>query len=242
LFVVCFSFAALNLINAQESAGAPGTGTAQSQPADESMPLQNEAPLQTEAPIQTEAAPQGEAGILLDAPPAPLPDPRAGEANVPVGGGGGALAQFLALLRLVLVLALAAAAAYGVIYFIKKSKKNTLAENPRLRVLASVPVNARTQAAVVAVGQKAYLVGTGDAGLSLIAEVTDKETLDGLFLDYSREGGGAVWNKMSFRSLLNIFGVKAQSQNGAAAGGSAATIEPPAAPDLRAQRERLESL
>jgi flagellar protein FliO/FliZ len=188
---------------------------------------------QTDMPVlEGESAPL-ETEMLIDSPLPEqqiAPSPRAGETAFSMQDGSGGSSLLGNLIRIVFVLALLAAAAYGVVYFIKQSKKNPLNENPHLKVLASVPINARTQAAVVAVGEKAYLVGAGDAGVSLIAEVTSKETIDALLLDYARSGAAVRAGSLSFKSLLRLFGMR---MNDNANGGGH---------DLHTQRERMKRL
>ncbi|MDR2602385.1 MAG: flagellar biosynthetic protein FliO [Spirochaetaceae bacterium] len=172
---------------------------------------------------------EGEAALLLDAPP-PAEDPRAGESSFSLDAGqsnGVGAASFFVVLRMVLVLVVVAAASYGVIYFLKRTQKNKLSENQYLKVLASAPVNAKNQVAVVAVGGKAYLIGTGESSVSFLAEITDKETVDALMLNYTLERSQTNSGVLNFKSLLQNLGVK--TGNGGASG-------------LGRQRERLKGL
>jgi flagellar protein FliO/FliZ len=178
-------------------------------------------------------AASGEAAIFLDAPPPP--NPRAAEADMVLGaqepGAGIGGPSIFSVVQILFTLGLIAAAVYGVVYFIKRSKKSMLSENPHLKVLASIPINARTQAAVIALGNKAYLVGTGESSVTLIAEHTDKETLDAMMLDYAQQSAQTA-PRISFKALLQTL-----AGRGAADGGG---TPPPR--DLTKQRERLRGL
>jgi flagellar protein FliO/FliZ len=141
----------------------------------------------------------------------------------------GTLSGFAAL-RVVLVLALSAAAIYGVVFFFKRLAKPPEQANPYLKVLARVPVGSGSAVAVVSVGTKAWLVGSGDGGVSLIAEIQDQETVDAMLLDNSRNGSGNAGSKvLNFSSLLRRLGA---GDNG----------KRPGAGDLRSRRERLNKL
>jgi flagellar protein FliO/FliZ len=126
-----------------------------------------------------------------------LDDPQSENAAASTAQGAGPLA----VLRVVLVLALVATAIYGVTIFLKRIKTAPSQRDPFLKVLARTPVSAKTFAAGIGVGGKAYLVGVSDAAVSLIAEVTDKETVDAMFLDSSRLAENAA-ARPDFKALL----------------------------------------
>lgn len=133
-----------------------------------------------------------------------------------------------AALRMVLVLALSAAAIYGVVFFFKRLAKPSVAANPYLKVLARAPVASGNAVAVVSVGTRAWLVGAGDGGVSLIAEIEDRELVDAMLLDNSRNEGGAS-KFPDFSALLRrLGGGKNERRLGAG--------------DLRKRRERLDRL
>jgi flagellar protein FliO/FliZ len=139
----------------------------------------------------------------------------------------GTLSGFAAL-RMVLVLVLTAAAIYGAVFFFKRLAKPRSQENPYLKVLARAPVGGGGAVAVVAVGTRAWLVGAGDGGVSLIAELEDRETVDAMLLDNSRNRGGAS-TILNFSELLRrLGGGKEDKRLGAG--------------DLRKRRERLDKL
>jgi flagellar protein FliO/FliZ len=139
----------------------------------------------------------------------------------------GTLSGFV-LLRMVLVLALTAAAIYGAVFFFKRLAKPRSQENPYLKVLARAPVGGGSAVAVVSVGTRAWLVGAGDGGTSLIAEIEDQELVDAMLLDNSRNGGAGP-ALPGFASLLRRLGVGKDEKR-------------LNADDLRRRRERLGKL
>ncbi|MDR1905181.1 MAG: flagellar biosynthetic protein FliO [Treponema sp.] len=122
---------------------------------------------------------------------------------LPAGSGS----DFFTVLRIILVLGLAAAAIYGVIFFIKRSSRPQERRDPFVRVLSSVHIGSNRYILVVLVGAKAWLVGAGEGGVSLISEIDDKETLDAMILEDSRKSAQAGSGKrLDFAALLKLFG------------------------------------
>jgi flagellar protein FliO/FliZ len=139
--------------------------------------------------VQEETVPLAEEDIVL------------GEALPSVSGGGAS--SIFVVLRMVLVLALAALAIYGVVFFIKRMSRSPELRDPNLKVLARVPLGGGAFAAVVSVGSRAWLVGGGDGGVSLIAEIDEAEALETMLLDDARKTAEAGNVRFpDFRSLL----------------------------------------
>ena len=109
--------------------------------------------------------------------------------------------------RMVLILALAALAIYGVVFFIKRLARPPQARDPHLKVLATVPLGADTYAAVISIGAKAWLVGGGSgAGVSLISELQDSESIETMLLDEANKAAESRANRFpDFRTLLDRF-------------------------------------
>jgi flagellar protein FliO/FliZ len=149
---------------------------------------------------------------------------------------GGAVSSVWVFLRIVIVLALAAAAIYGIVYFLKRKKTGDTPDDTYLKVLTRAPINIKTAAAVIAVGNKAWLVGLSDTGVSLISEIADQETVDAMLLAYSessvRSNRAAAFN---FTDLLRRF-----------AGGRGENLQDvadiPQPLNLQRNRERLKNL
>jgi flagellar protein FliO/FliZ len=172
--------------------------------------------------VETAPGPDGPSAesliILEDAPP--------GETLTASG-----TPSVFVILRMVLVLALAAVAIYGLVFFFKRLSSPRDQKNPYLKVLARIPMGAGSSVAVVSVGNKAWLVGAGDNGVSLISEITDQEMVDAMLLDDSRRGNDAGGpNSRNFSALLRRLG------------GGTATGKQFNADDLRKRRERLKDL
>jgi flagellar protein FliO/FliZ len=134
------------------------------------------------------------------------------------------------ILRMLLTLVLAAAAIYGVVYFIKRSSRRAEVRDPFLKILAGAHLGSNRYVHIVAVGSKAWLVGAGEGGVNLIAEIEDKDILNAMFLEDSRKSAeSAPGSFLDFRAMLRRLGTPVES--GA-----------PGADNIRKRRERLKGL
>ena len=152
--------------------------------------------------------------------------------------------SIMIILRMVLVLALAALAIYGVVFFIRRLAKPRELLDPHLKVLARVPLGNDSFAAVLSVGSKAWLVGGGTGGLSLISEIDEIEALETMMLDDARkaaESGSGPF--IDFRSLISRFGAgRREGKKITSDGLNDPHAENTLADNLRRQRERLKRL
>jgi flagellar protein FliO/FliZ len=110
------------------------------------------------------------------------------------------------IFRTVLLIILAAAAIYGLVHVVKKLSQPRDTPNSSLRILAVLRLGPGRFIHLVALGNRAWLVGSGEGGISHIADVTEQETLDTLFLEESRQNG-ASGRTGDFQSLLRRLGV-----------------------------------
>jgi flagellar protein FliO/FliZ len=143
-----------------------------------------------------------------------------------------------AVFRTVAVLALCAAAVYGIVYILKRKKNADAPDDTHLKTLARVPITIKTAAVVIAVGNKAWLAGVSDNGVTPIAEITDRETVDAMLLAYSErsaasKGSGGIDFARLLRRLAGTDGRAARPDE---------TTGIPQTPALRRSRERLKNL
>ncbi len=103
------------------------------------------------------------------------------------------------LLRMVLVLAAVIAVVYGIFYLLKRSSKGRFVQNDAIRVLGSQSLPNNRSMYLVEVGSQVFLVGAGGDSVNLIAEITDRETVDEMVL---RGGESSVGTKKSFSELI----------------------------------------
>jgi flagellar protein FliO/FliZ len=140
------------------------------------------------------AAPVDESTLLIpEGPPA---------GAAPAAGAGGAVAPAVSLwdfVRMLLILALVVVAIYIVLRLLRRKAGRRVQENDLIRVLGSRTLTATRTLHIVEVGKGVYLVGSSDGGVELIAEITDKESLDSLRLRAAEEPTGA---RRSFPAVL----------------------------------------
>jgi len=134
-----------------------------------------------------------------------------------------------AALRMVLILILAAAAIYGVVFFLKRSAKQTSVNNPFLKILATSHLGSNRYAHIVAVGNRAWLLGSSDGGVSLVGEIDDKDILNAMMLEDSKKSEQPQGRFPDFLAMLRRFGASVEEH-------------PTGAEDIRRRRERLKGL
>ena len=134
------------------------------------------------------------------------------------------------VVRMVLTLALAAAAVYGVVFFVRRSSKQTVNNDPFLKILASAHLGSNRHAHIVAVGGKAWLLGSSDGGVNLIGEIEDKDVLNAMLLEDSRKSASVTQGRFpDFLAILRRLGAPAETRI-------------PGVEDIRKRRERLKRL
>jgi flagellar protein FliO/FliZ len=153
-------------------------------------------------------------------------EPAAGTGNL----AAAPVSSLSLILRMLLVLALVAAAVYGVVLFIRKASRRKEPKDPFLKVLAGAHLGFNRYVHVVSVGSKAWLVGTAEGGVNLIAEIDDKDILNAMFLDDSQksaeEGAGHF---PDFKTLIRRLGIPSDNSM-------------PGVDSVRRRRERLKGL
>jgi len=162
-------------------------------------------------------------------------NPRASEGDIYLDGGGEGTAAATtgtstwAIVRMILTLALSAAAIYGIVFFIRRSSKKKVYNDPFLKILSNAHLGQNRYVHVVAVGSKAWLLGSSDGGVSLIGEVEDKDVLNAMLLEDSKKSAETSGRFPDFLSVLRSIGVKSDSRV-------------PGADEIRKRRERIKRL
>ena len=84
--------------------------------------------------------------------------------------------------RMILVLACVIGVIYLLFWLLRRGAGRRVQENDLIKVLGSKGLNGSRSLHLVEVGASIFLVGASDGGVELIAEITDKETLDSVRL------------------------------------------------------------
>ncbi len=173
-----------------------------------------------------------ETTLLLGADDGPT-NPAVGQDELSVGGIGG-------LIRMVLVLAIVLAMIYGVIWFLRRLQQPRRPETSLITLAATQPLGGSRAVHLVQVGNQSFLVGEGDSNVQLIAEITDKETLDDIRLKAPMEH-----QQKSFADLLaGMFRGSKTDDREEENSGDTTNIheETPSLDFLQKRRERLKEL
>lgn len=135
------------------------------------------------------------------------------------------------LLRVIFVLIAVIIVIYMLVYFLKRFTPLAENEEDQISLLATRHLKKDSSLHIVEVGNQVFLIGSGTNNVSLISEITDKETIDKLHLETTAnnhaETGGSFRNmiKKNFSPGSSSKGIGEQS------------------PDfLRQQRDRLRHL
>jgi len=106
-------------------------------------------------------------------------------------------------LRMLLVLGCVVGVIYLFFFFLKKGMKKKLPENNLIKVITAAQLQGNNMLYLVQIGLEYFLIGSGSGGLSQIARITDKETIDSIMLNTAEE---SIPSKQSFSDiLLKIF-------------------------------------
>ena len=138
--------------------------------------------------------------------------------------------SFWSILRVLLTLVVVAAAIYGLVFLLKRTSKGDTGKDPFLKILARTQLGVNRSVYVLSVGPNAWLVGAAENGVNLIAEITDKETLDAMFLEESRKSAESPAGRfLDFKSLLGKLGINSETGT-------------PGPENIRKRSERLKGL
>ena len=146
--------------------------------------------------------------------------------------GSTTLAYFL---RMVFVLALVLTAIYGIYRLMKRASRPKAVDDAAVKVLASTSLGSGKALHVVSLGGKAYLIGATDASITLVAEVVDKDFIDGLALEAALAPHASKPGMDFGDMLVNLLGARHRS-GGRGKDGSRQRRD---ADFLAGQRERL---
>jgi flagellar biogenesis protein FliO len=101
--------------------------------------------------------------------------------------------------RMLMILAVVVLVIYLLFWLLRRGAGKKIQENDLIHVLGSRGLAGNRALHLVEVGTSVYLVGASDGGVQLIAEVTDKESLDSLRLKAAEQPAGG---RHTFQQIL----------------------------------------
>lgn len=141
--------------------------------------------------------------------------------------------------RMVLILGAVVGVVYLIFFILKRSGNPRFQENQIIKVLSSKALANNRSLHVVGVGNQVFLVGSSDNGVSLVSEIIEKETLDGLRLQATAAEGG---NRRTFADILSsVFG-KPPGPGGATAKLPTGVQTTDSLSFLRQQRQKVKNM
>jgi flagellar biogenesis protein FliO len=132
-------------------------------------------------------------------------------------------------LRMLLILACVVVAIYLLFWLLRRGAGKKIQDNDLIHVLGSRGLSGSRALHLVEVGSSVYLVGSSDGGVDLIAEITEKESLDSLRLKAAEQ---APAGRRTFQHILSEIFRPAKKSFSVGEGIGL----------LRGQRERLKKL
>ncbi len=115
---------------------------------------------------------------------------------------GASTSVFPYMLRMVLVLGLVVGAIYGLYALLKRSQVVKIQPDAPLKNLASLQLGPGKGVHVLALGEKAWLVGVTDSAVNLVAELNDKELIDELTLAAEKNAALGGTARTDFQGML----------------------------------------
>ena len=135
-----------------------------------------------------------------------LPDAGTQPAGSPGAAGAAAAAPAASpgvstwdFVRMLIILAAVVLVIYLLFWVLRRGAGKKIQENDLIRVLGSRGLAGNRALHLVEVGNSVYLVGASDGGVQLIAEVTDKESLDSMRLKAAEQAPGT---RHTFQQIL----------------------------------------
>jgi flagellar protein FliO/FliZ len=171
------------------------------------------------------------------------------EASIPldppeqaVEGGGDSNFEVLSIwdfVRMILILGGVVVVIFIIFQLLKRSSTPRLQGGEIIRLLGSQPLMGNKSLHLIEVGNQIFLVGAGDTSVSLVSEITDKESVDIVRLAAAGQRGA---DGRSFPEMLqSMFGRSGRTEDTVHQSAAAAESEDETV-FLRRQRERLQRL
>ena len=107
------------------------------------------------------------------------------------------------IINMVLVLALVVAALYGIMRFFKKKNNAVQSEDDFMRRVSSLNFAPGKSVEIVTLVDRCFMLGVTDSNINLIAEITDKEMISALNLNFDKKQN--TKKPMNFSDVLEMF-------------------------------------
>ena len=107
------------------------------------------------------------------------------------------------IIKMVVVLALVVAALYGILRFFKKRNNNVQSDDDFMRRVSSLNFAPGKSVEIVTLVDRCFMLGVTDSNINLIAEITDKEMISAMNLNFDKKQN--TKKPMNFGDVLEMF-------------------------------------
>ena len=107
------------------------------------------------------------------------------------------------IIKMIVVLALVIAALYGIMLFFKKRNNNVQSDDDFMRRVSSLNFAPGKSVEIVTLVDRCFMLGVTDSNINLIAEITDKEMISALNLNFDKKQN--TKKPMNFGDVLDMF-------------------------------------
>ncbi|MBO4533036.1 MAG: flagellar biosynthetic protein FliO [Treponema sp.] len=107
------------------------------------------------------------------------------------------------IIKMIVALVLVVAALYGIMLFFKKKNNPTQSDDDFMRRVSSLNFAPGKSIEVVTLVDRCFMLGVTDSNINLIAEITDKEMISALNLNFDKKQN--TKKPMNFSDVLEIF-------------------------------------
>ena len=107
------------------------------------------------------------------------------------------------IIKMIVVLALVIAALYGIMLFFKKKNNAVQSEDDFLRRVSSLNLSPGKSIEIVTLVDRGFILGVTDGSINLISEITDKEMISALNLNFDKKQN--TKKPMNFSDVLEMF-------------------------------------
>ena len=107
------------------------------------------------------------------------------------------------IISFIVVLVLVVAALYGLMWFFKKKNNPAQSDDDFLRRVSSLTLSPGKSVEIVTLVDRGFILGVTDSNINLIAEITDKEMISALNLNFDKKQN--TKKPMNFSDVLDMF-------------------------------------
>ena len=107
------------------------------------------------------------------------------------------------IIKMIVVLVLVIAALYGILRFFKKRNNTVQSDDDFMRRVSTLTFAPGKSVEVVTLVDRCFMLGVTDSNINLIAEITDKEMISAMNLNFDKKQ--QTKKPMSFADVLDMF-------------------------------------